>query len=137
MERAGFQLKTLAPAQGIALMLDLYRDERARGCSLAEDGDMLLFQWGVWNMSDEECFLIEITRQLIDTDDGADGAMRQLSLSFRFTLDDDLRSLPTSNRWCTTPDELDGFRAFIRDSPAWHAVASHAPVEVVLRFGEV
>ncbi len=137
LEKAGHQLATLTAEQGVAVMLDFYLEQRANGCSLAEDGDMLLFQWGILTAGKRELFYIDITRQLTITEVGADGTMRQLSLSFQFPAEEGLRSLPESNRWCMTPDGLSAFRAFIHDFAAWKEVASVKPMKVALSFGEV
>jgi hypothetical protein len=136
LEEAGRPLATLTLEQGVELMLTLYREQRAKGCSLAEDGDMLLFQWGPREKGQKELFEIDITRQFIETD-YTDGAMRQLSLAFRFPMHERLRGLATSDRWCRTPDELDEFRNFIQESAAWKAAAELQPLKVVVSFGEV
>jgi hypothetical protein len=46
---ANRHLDTLEPAEGVELMLAFYRDERAAGCPIDADGDMLLFQWGTYD----------------------------------------------------------------------------------------
>jgi hypothetical protein len=134
--KAGHQLATLTPKEGFELMLALYRDERAKGCSLAEDGDMLLFQSGTHEQGRKEFLEIDMTRQLTETD-SAESAMRQLSLTFRFPMQESWRALGASNRWCMTPNELDDFRAFIWESAAWKEVASLQAAKVLLSSGEV
>ncbi len=128
---AGLQLKSLGPATGLSLMLDHYRDERAEGCPIEDDGDMLLFQWEC--DEDERVFEFDITRQFIDGN-GEDEDIRQLSLTFQFNLTAALQQIAEGNRWCHSPDELEAFRTFILDSPVFHAVAKSKPNRVFLEF---
>jgi hypothetical protein len=134
IEREGHQLAELTPETGIELMLAFYRDERVEGYSRAEDGDMLLYQWGTWNWPKRKpTFYLDITRHLPLTRP-VDGNARLLGLTFHFPMTESLRALSESNRWCTAPDELDAFRTFIRDSAASRAVASLKPAKVTLSF---
>jgi hypothetical protein len=48
---------------------------------LAEDGDMLRFQWGAAGRGAKARFEIDLTRQFIETDSD-EGTMWQLSLAF-------------------------------------------------------
>jgi hypothetical protein len=137
VEKAGKSLARLTPAEGVALMLDFYRDERAEGCPIDEDGDMLLFQWGTYDWGEGTRFAVDITRQFIREGDGSDDFIRQLSLRFLFAPPDGTRALSSGNRWCTVPDGLEEFRSFIDSSPVWPAIDSQNPTKVVLQFGGV
>jgi hypothetical protein len=55
---------------GIEAMLDFYRNTRADDCSLDDDGDMLLFQWGTSDWGKGPEFDLGITRQFIRGDGG-------------------------------------------------------------------
>src|SRR5437879_13288813 len=98
------QLSSLSPVDGITLMLSFYLDERADGCEIDEDGDMLLYQWGCYDWGNGESFEFNITRQFMDAD-GQDEDIRQLSLTFKFKPTESLRKLADGNRWCRSPDE--------------------------------
>ncbi len=65
IERAGRPLRELTPADGIDLMTSFYLEERAEGCGIDNDGDMLLYQWGTYDWGEGESFEFDITRQLI------------------------------------------------------------------------
>ncbi len=129
-------MASLVPAEGIDLMLDFYRDERAEGGCLDDEGDMLLYQWGTDDWGEGEFFELDITRQFI-TGDEEDDNIRQLSLTFKFPPDKELRRLAEGNRWCQTPDELKKFRAFVAKTPAYKAVGQHKPAKVELDFERV
>ncbi len=128
---------SLTPAQGIRIMLDFYRDVRADGCELDEDGDMLLFQWGTSECGDSESFQFDITRQFILVESEDDDAMSQLSFTFHFTPSAELAKLEDGNQWCSTPDDLEEFESFITGSGAHGAVAAARPAKVTLEYGGV
>ena len=130
LDDAGQHLKTLEPATGIDLMLGYYRDERADGCVIEEDGDMLLVQWGDF---DEGVFEFDITRQFID-EEAEDENIRQLSLTFAFKQTDALRKIVEGNRWCHSPMEIAEFRAFILASAVFSAVSQLTPKRVFLEL---
>ena len=127
------QLSALSPADGVALMLTFYQDERADGCEIDKDGDMLLYQWGCYDWGQGESFDFNITRQFIDAA-GEDEEIRQLSLTFKFKPSDSLRKLADGNRWCSSPDEVDEFRSFVEHSAAYKAVAKAKPADVTLEL---
>jgi len=127
------QLSSLSPADGITLMLSFYENERADGCKMGEDGDMLLYQWGCYDWGQGEAFEFNITRQFVDAA-GEDEGIRQLSLTFRFTPGESLCKLAEGNRWCHSPDEVAQFRSFIESSAAYTAVAKAEPAEVTLEL---
>lgn len=136
LKQAGFALTGLNPADGIEQMLAFYRDERADGCDLGEDGDMLLYQWT--GDEDERTFELDITRQMTEAGKGDDdGPMRQLSLTFRFRWDDELAKLGDGDRWCETPGRLEKFRAFVEKSKPYKALAGRKPAKVSLVLDRV
>jgi hypothetical protein len=113
----------LTPAAAVASMIAFYRDVRAEECDLEADGDMLLFQWGTYDWGHGPRFEFDITRQFI-VGGGDDDDIRQLHVTFRFKLDDSLRSIAAGDRWCRTPEELADFSSFIEGHPAYHALGS-------------
>jgi hypothetical protein len=133
IEAKSRQLSSLSPEEGMIVMLDFYRDERADGCKIDEDGDMLLYQWGCYDWGQGEFFELNITRQFID---GAceDEDIRQLSLTCKFRPSESLRQLADGNRWCNSPEEIASFRSFVESSPAFLAVAKTKPAEVTLEL---
>ena len=109
-------LATITPKQGVEAMLAFYREERASACDLAKDGDMLLYQWGTFDLGHGPHFQIDITRQLI-VGEGEDDDIWQLHLTFRYEASETLRSLGAGNRWCPEPGLIPEFHAYIRESP--------------------
>src|SRR5207244_1166742 len=118
---AGLSPATVAPAAGVEAMLAYYAEERADGCDLARDGDMLLFQWGTYEWwGQRPAFEVNITRQLIVADD-EETEPQQLRLTFRFEPAAGAAA-GAGNRWCESPDGLPEFRRFVAGSAAMQAV---------------
>jgi len=136
-EAAGSVIDTLSAPQAVELMLRHYGTLRARGCSLEQDGDMLLFQWGAYDWGDGEHFEFDLTRQFIVEDADGDDGMSQLSLTLQFPPSDALRALSSGNRWCHTPAGLGEFEAFIRGSEAYRVLEHLPPAKVAIGWGGV
>jgi hypothetical protein len=129
---AGQSVDALTPAAGSEALLAFYAEERADGCDPDDDGDMLLFEWGVNDWGDGPAFEITLTRQLV----AADGEEpRQLALTFRFDPAAVPNGLKSGSKWCESPDGLAAFRRFVAGSRAVRAVGSRSPTGVTLRFG--
>jgi hypothetical protein len=124
----------LTPVAGIEAMFSSYADERVDGCDVDEDGDMLLFQWGTYDWGNGPAFEVNITRQLIATDD-EEGAPRQLSLTFRFDSTAAPTGLKDGNKWCESPNELAAFRRFVSRAKALQEVGQQSPAGVELQYG--
>jgi hypothetical protein len=129
---AGTAVPELTLAAGVAAMLDFYAGERADGCD-PDDGDMLLFEWGVNDWGDGPAFEVGITRQFIDA--GGDGEPRQLALVFRYDPGLAPKGLKDGNTWCESPDELAAYRKAVGQSKAMRAVGDQTPAGAELRFG--
>jgi hypothetical protein len=134
----------------IALMIAFYRVVRAEGCNIDQDGDMLLFQWGIYDHSGSKAFTYDITRQFMvplpplsdpemheDPDVHLDPEMYQLSLTLYFVPTESMRACGSGDRWCPTPNELPAFESFIRGCPATAAIRSLQPTHVSLTFDPV
>jgi hypothetical protein len=130
-EMAEQSLYSLTPRAGVEAMLAYFAEERADGCPLEEDGDMVLFQWGTHDWGDGRAFEISIVRQLIV---GDEEEPRQLDLRFRFAPAAGV-SAGEGNQWCESPNRLAEFRQFVSETPALKAVGDLTPESVELRFG--
>src|ERR1051325_472686 len=125
---------TLAPDVGIEAMLAFYRTERADGCLLERDDDMLLYQWGAYDWGKGESFELDVTRQLI-VGSGEDNDIWQLSLTFKFPVTAKLRAIRAGNKGCANLEELAAFEKFIYSSESYQAVSAIAPQIVELDYG--
>jgi hypothetical protein len=130
----GKPLKSLAPSEGVDLMLLFYQKDRVDGCPVDEHGDMLLYQWGTYDWGQGESFEFDITRQFIEGEPEDDN-ITQLSLTFRFKPTESMRNIIEGNLWCSSPKEMKSFRSFILGSPAYLAVRHELKGKVSLEFG--
>ncbi len=131
---AGRSVATLTAAEAIRFMLDFYCEVRAEDCALDDDGDQLLFQWGVYDWEGSESFHYDITRQFIAPGTEDDDGMSQLSLTVHFTASDTLRALDEGHEWCPSPARIGEFESFIKQHPATHAVATLQPLRATLTW---
>jgi uncharacterized protein (DUF2237 family) len=134
LSRRGGDVGALNPWAGVDAMLGFYRDVRARDCDIAQDGDMLLFQWGICDWAHGEHFEFNIALQFM-VSPGEDEDIWQLSLTFRFAPDDALRALDSGDRWCYSPQQVEEFATFVRGTAAYVAVAERRPASVSLDYG--
>ena len=133
LAEGGIGLDGLTVDQGLATMFSFYRDSRAGDCPVDAGGDMLLYQWGIYQSGspqneDGEFFELNITRQFI-LDGDEDDNIWQLSLTFKFAPSDALRAIGSGNKWCprSHPVALEYFKRFVHESPAYQAVAQIEP----------
>ena len=134
---AGVDLPRAPFLTALDCMLRFYAQMRADGCEIESDGDMLLFQYGVYDFGERRMFEVDLTRQVILPDEEDDDAIWQLAMTFRYAPSADLEAIGRSDRWCSTPSDLPGFEEFVRASPAVAAVADRRPDDVIVHFGPV
>jgi hypothetical protein len=131
----GLHERDLNLVNGCEALFDFYRDQRPSGRVFEqhEDADMLLFQWGTFDWGTGEQFAFSLTRQIIVYEDAEDEDIWQLSLTFEFEADDELRSLGNGDKWCHSLSELPEFREYVRRSTT--ACAEHQVRRTVLEYG--
>jgi len=135
---AGNVVKSLTPEQAVNLVSEFYERFRADDCPLDEDGDMLLYQWGIYDDADGgKSFQFDLTRQFMIADSDGDDGMSQLSLTLHFKPTAELQAIEDSNEWCHAPDDLADFREFIKNSEAYRAVAQTKPTNVNIQFNRI
>lgn len=115
-------------------MLAFYGEVRADGVDLTNDGDMVLYQWGVYSGGGRaDRFEWDLTRQFI-VGEGDDEDIWQLSLTFFFAATPALAAVAAGNHWCPSPDKRSELRAFILSSPAYTAACRERALRVKLRY---
>ena len=132
----GLELAELKFDQGLEAMLTFYRNLRADDCPENADGDKVLYQWGMFEHDEDMSFELNLTRQLIVGGDAEDENIWQLSLTFKYAPTNELRALTAGNKWCPRPRPraVDYFESFVRESAAYHAVATREPNKVELAY---
>lgn len=132
LDSHGSTLGNLDVATAIAVMTKFYTDHRVTDVDLDSDGDMLLFQWGIHG-GDQQESLYDITRQVI-TDDGDDDNIRQLSLTLRYPLTPNSRTIENGNLWCPHPEQAPSFLSLVAHHPATTHVATSPPHRTQVTF---
>jgi hypothetical protein len=133
----GLQKGDFNLADGSEAFFNFYRNERPNGRVFEqnEDADMLLFQWGTYDWGTGEHFAFNLTRQLIVSEDGDDEDIWQLSLTFEFEADRELRALGNGDKWCHSLSTLPEFRDYVWQSAAFTACAGRQARRAVLDYG--
>ena len=121
-------LPTTLARQGINALIAYYERVRVEDVVLADEGDMLLLQWGQVEGPDGSSGELNLTRQLMAFE--LDGAIWQLSLTYRF----DEASVGAGDLWCDSLSGLPAFVASLKDSEPYRALADRRPIGVELRF---
>lgn len=135
--QSGAAVAMLEPSEGIRLMLDFYKQIRAEGCLIGEDGDMLLYEWGTYDWGEGPFFQCDITRQFIEVGSEGDDGMSQLSMRFYFQPSEEFESLKSGNHWRSSLAEVTDFESFIKANAAYRAVVTANPVKVSLEYSGI
>lgn len=121
------------PAAGFQAMLEFYESVRAEDVDIDSDGDMLLFQWGTYDLGSGRRFQVDLTRQLM-LDGGEDGDIWQLHLTYSAPPTSDTAALGSGNTWCASPGELPAFRTHVLSHGAVAELTKRSDAAVELRF---
>lgn len=134
--RRGLDMEQVDAATCVELVTAWYELERAEEVDLAEDGDMLLFEWGTYDWGGTS-FRFSVTRQfIIAAMDAEDEGFWQLMCELHYPVTEATEALGSGTRWCGSPEELDGFRSFIAGAAAGVFARSRPPMKVELRLGQ-
>lgn len=128
------ELKSLTPTKGIDAMIVFYRGIRIKAPHSPEysSGDLLMYQWGIFDWGTGPSFELNITRQFVEEEKGDyQGLISHLSLTFYFRPESG-ESLGKACRLCESVPGVLEFLAFIRDSPPYVTLGDSAPDHVEL-----
>ena len=115
-------------------MAVFYLDVRVDKCTLDEDGDILVFQWGLNEQGPEPVFELEIARHFIEPGNEDEDGMSEMSLTLHYAPIPGLRALKHGVLQCSSPTELMDFEKRILASPPYHAVAGLTPQKTTLQW---
>lgn len=125
-------LKRKAPSELFESICDLYRDVRLSGVAEC-DGDMLLYQYGVYDWGEGEWFELDLTRQAMDEDD----EITKVRTVLYFNVTPELRDTGEFNQWCESPQELNEFIKTIQNSKAYQICRSLKPHKLEVAYENV
>lgn len=133
----GLTVHTLDAGTAVDAMTAWYAAERAGDTDPANDGDMLLFQWGTYDWGEGRAFEFDLTRQLVARGAEGDDDLSQLSLTLRYAESEATAILGSGDLWCERPDEAAAFRASVTGHAATGWAQGQRPIRVELAFGGV
>lgn len=122
----------------IDAMIDWYLAERVDDAvDLDHDGDILLFQWGIFGRLGDRTFQYDITRQFISAgaDDDDDEGIWQLSVTMHFPVTAETEDLGKGLRWCHRPPDAGAFSDFIEAVEATRFARRSKPERTEIEFG--
>ena len=128
-QRLGLPVEAATPRRALEAMSTFYAEQQAEEVAIDEDGDMLLYEWGVYSFTGPEAFQFGLTRQFLITDEDEP---YQLHLTLHFPPTDALRQLGSGSEWCRSPEELPAFRQAVQASAPFEALADTRPSRVEL-----
>ena len=130
-------ISALDAAIALDLMLAWYQSDRADDAlPLAEDGDMLLFQWGTYDWGQGPSLHYNFTRQFIlDEREDEDEAIWQVSVVFHFPpRRGDVGDWSSGETWATRPSELESFRNFVEGCEITKVIRYLTPTRIEVKF---
>jgi hypothetical protein len=119
-----------------ATVIGFYKDVPISGLT-QENGDELLFQWGIYEWGHGPTFEFDITRQFIKSATDGDAAISQLRVTAHYRPTAALAAVTSGNAWCKSKLEADAFEQFIRGSNSFAAVQAIEPLKVAVAWGPV
>jgi hypothetical protein len=126
-------INRLLPEDGIRGLVKFYQMERIDGCDMENDGDMLLFQWGIYNFTGKNEFQINITRQLLLLEEDEP---YQLSLTFYYDVNDDNSTIKAGNFWCNNVKDISGFLRMIDKNSTYQVLKDKKAAKVEMTYDQ-
>ena len=114
------------------VFLDYYQTVPFETVGVENDGDMLLFQYGICDWGQGEHFELNLTRQLIemhDEDEEQEDHMYQLQVTL-FYKPADFASVESFNKWSSDCTTLNDFKEIILTSAGYQAALNHIPTKL-------
>jgi hypothetical protein len=135
LKRQGLDSKKLTARNVMETMLAFYTNQRAEGCDVTQYGDMLLYQWGIydWDRGGPKFFLFDITRQFV-LGEGEDDDTFQLMFTLHYPVTLEVQSIKAGNRWCHSPQQISEFETFIRNSEPYIYAAERLSEKVSIEY---
>jgi hypothetical protein len=136
LNEKGKSLEELKASDLVDTALEFYSSDRAKGCKIEEDGDMLMCQWGAHDWGSGVQFEFDLTRQFISKKWRGE-ELTQLHLTARYSITPELEESDAGDRWCHDPSEIGSFREFIQNSKVYSHVKNLKPTSVVIDYEKV
>ena len=126
-------LNKLTVISGVDSMSSFYADKRVENSSLENDGDMLLYESGVFDWGEGPNLEKNISRQIIEENSG-DGDIWQLTLIFKFSPESENSDLDDFNEWCKLPEKVNDFLKLLNSRKEIELYGDKHPGSIELQF---
>jgi hypothetical protein len=133
LTQRGLSMRRMTAGDAISAMAPFSAERRAEDCACAAQGDMLLYQWGVYDFGRPPTFQFEIARQFI-VGNGEDDEIFQLHFTLHFPSSAEAKAIKAGNRWCGSPARLAEFEDFVRKSAAYSYASARPSEDVAIRY---
>lgn len=132
-ESAGVDPEHDAPDRVIEMMLAFYSEVRVSGCDPGNDEDMLLVDWGSYDLGKGRAYELDLSRQ-VDLTHRERGGIWALHLFYRFPITPALADVPAGNDWWASPRNVREFRSAIQHRAALDSALGAKPLSVEIYF---
>jgi hypothetical protein len=129
----GKAVDTLGIDDALAIMTTFYREEPVTGLT-QWFRDALRFSAGVRDRGEGEHFEVNLARVLTTARESASPQVRELELTWRFTVTPELRSMPRVEQWYASRDDLPVFEKLVRESEAFAVAQRETALSVSMLF---
>jgi len=105
----------------LSSVLSFYAQRQFEGL-VNDDGDMLLFQYGIYDWGLGPLFEVDLARQFIEVERDDDEVLSQFRLTCFFEPTEELKALGSDDKWCRDKSELGAFSVWVMAHPVLAAV---------------
>ena len=129
----GMAVDALGVVDALAIMATFYRDEPVTGLT-QWFRDALRYSTGVRDRGQGEHFEVNLARILTTSREGASPLVRELELTWRFSVTPELRDIPRVEHWCARRDDLPVFEKLVRESEPFAVAQRETALSVSMLF---
>ena len=131
-DELGVPLGALSLESGLRSFLSFYEETEVVGVAEC-DGDMLLFQWGLYDWTGLGAKLeVDITRQFRFPEGALDFALWQLRLTYSFEPTADAKDLGRGERWYGSHEAFADFSKYVMGADVVSSQGSWKPAGVIV-----
>ncbi len=120
--------------EAVRLMLAFYTQVTAPEGLLEDRGDVLHFEWGLYQCGEAELFHFELNREFTEKWKGDDNGVSRFTLGLHYRPTFTLRALKPGDAWCCSRAEIQDFGRRMLSDEVYRAIECLPPAEVALEW---
>lgn len=133
----GFKIKEISPDIVLQTLPKFWKDYEFDNCDKPQQGDMFLFQYGVYNWGNGPSFELDFTRQLSIEIDGEYDYMLQFHITFYYSSANISEEGFEKNFWSSGFNNLSAFINKIKESRGYEWAINQKPIKVKIDYERV